>query len=49
MPEASDLAGLRRALRLVLLHHLGGRGLKSWDLLGELGRLGGARNAPSDD
>lgn len=37
--DADDLAGLRRALRPVLKHHLGGRGLKSWDLLGELGRL----------
>ncbi|MFT4178049.1 MAG: DNA repair protein RecO [Thermomonas sp.] len=39
MPEADDLASLRVPLRLVLLHHLGGRGLKSWDMLGELGRL----------
>lgn len=39
MPAPDDLAGLRRALRPVLLHHLGGRGLKSWELLGELGRL----------
>ena len=38
-PEGSDVAGLRRALRPVLLHHLGGRGLRSWELLGELGRL----------
>ncbi|MDO5506077.1 MAG: DNA repair protein RecO [Pseudoxanthomonas suwonensis] len=38
-PTGEDLASLRRALRPVLLHHLGGRGLKSWDLLGELGRL----------
>ena len=38
-PEADDLAGLRRALRPVLLQLLGGRGLHSWDLLGELGRL----------
>ncbi|NUS39161.1 MAG: DNA repair protein RecO [Lysobacter sp.] len=38
-PEADELAGLRRALRPVLAHHLGGRGLKSWELLGELGRL----------
>lgn len=38
-PEAEDLAGLRRALRPVFMHHLGGRGLKSWELLGELGRL----------
>jgi DNA repair protein RecO (recombination protein O) len=49
MPGSSDLAGLRRALRPVLLHHLGGRGLKSWDLLGELGRLGGSRNTPTGD
>lgn len=34
-----DLASLRRALRPVLLHHLGGRGLKSWEMIGELGRL----------
>jgi DNA repair protein RecO (recombination protein O) len=26
-------------LRSVLAHHLGGRGLKSWEMLGELGRL----------
>lgn len=38
-PDGGDLAGLRRVLRAVLLHHLGGRGLRSWDLLGELGRL----------
>ena len=38
-PDADDLTGLRRALRPVLLHHLGGRGLKSWDMLADLGRL----------
>jgi len=38
-PEGDDLAGLRRALRPVLLHLLGGRALKSWDLLGDLARL----------
>ena len=38
-PEADDLASLRLALRSVLAHHLGGRGLKSWEMLGELGRL----------
>ena len=38
-PEADDLAGLRHALRGVLAHHLGARGLKSWELIGELGRL----------
>ena len=39
MPDADDLAGLRRALRPVLEHHLDGRGLKSWDMLAELGRI----------
>ncbi len=39
MPDEDDLAGLRRALRPVLAHHLGGRGLKSWELMGELGRI----------
>jgi DNA repair protein RecO (recombination protein O) len=49
LPEASDLAGLRRALRPVLVHHLGGRGLKSWELLGELGRLTAPRDEPAVD
>jgi DNA repair protein RecO (recombination protein O) len=39
LPAADDLAGLRRALRPVLLHHLGGRPLRSWDLIGALGRV----------
>ncbi len=34
--ETADLAGLRRALRSVLAHHLGPRGLKSWELASEL-------------
>src|SRR3546814_11831721 len=38
MPDADDLQGLRRALRAVLAHYLGGRGLKSWELMGELRR-----------
>jgi DNA repair protein RecO (recombination protein O) len=38
-PDSHDLAGLRKALRPVLLHHLGGRGLRSWEFLGELDRL----------
>ncbi|MFN7184505.1 MAG: DNA repair protein RecO [Thermomonas haemolytica] len=42
LPDAEDLASLRMPLRAVLLHHLGGRGLKSWDMLGELGRLAAA-------
>ena len=43
MPESDDLAGLRRVLRDVFAHHLGARGLKSWDMLGELARLGRPR------
>lgn len=35
-PDTADLAGLRRALRSVLSHHLGPRGLKSWELAAEL-------------
>jgi DNA repair protein RecO (recombination protein O) len=46
-PGPDDLAGLRRALRPVLLQLLGGRGLRSWDLLGELGRL--APRSPAND
>lgn len=38
MPDAEDMAGLRRAMREVLMHHLGGRGLKSWELIAGLGR-----------
>lgn len=38
-PPSDDLASLRLALRGVLAHHLGPRGLKSWELIGELGRL----------
>lgn len=41
LPNGEDLASLRLPLRGVLLHHLGGRGLKSWEMLGELGRLSG--------
>ena len=43
-PGPEDLASLRRALRDVLAHHLGPRGLKSWDMLAELGRLARPRN-----
>ncbi len=38
MPGTEDLASLRRPMRTVLLHHLGGRGLKSWEMLEELSR-----------
>ena len=39
VPNAEDLASLRLPLRAMILHELGGRGLKSWEMLGELGRL----------
>ncbi|RPE81280.1 DNA repair protein RecO [Vulcaniibacterium tengchongense] len=41
-PAAEDLPGLRRSLRVVLAHHLGPRGLKSWEMLGELKRYAAA-------
>jgi DNA repair protein RecO (recombination protein O) len=37
-PAPEDLPGLRRVLREVLSHHLGGRGLKSWELVAGLAR-----------
>jgi len=33
MPPEAELPALRRALRRVLSHHLGPRGLKSWELM----------------
>lgn len=38
-PPTQDLAALRRAMRRVLEHHLGPRGLASWQMLGELARI----------
>ncbi|MEL1264879.1 DNA repair protein RecO [Pseudoxanthomonas putridarboris] len=38
-PPPDDLASLRLALRAVLSHHLGARGLKSWEMIGDLNRL----------
>jgi DNA repair protein RecO (recombination protein O) len=38
-PPTEDLSGLRRALREVLAVHLGGRGLKSWEMMGDLARM----------
>ncbi|KAG0927969.1 hypothetical protein G6F31_017865 [Rhizopus arrhizus] len=35
-PDAADLASLRLPMRRVLAHHLGPRGLKSWELLEQL-------------
>ncbi|UNK50390.1 DNA repair protein RecO [Lysobacter sp. S4-A87] len=45
-PEPDDLQGLRRAMRGVLAHHLGSRGLKSWEMLAELGRVTARREPP---
>ena len=42
-PEAADLASLRLPLRAVLAHHLGSRGLKSWEMSASLVRLGAPR------
>ena len=39
MPAPADLPGLRRVLRDLLADQLGGRGLKSWDLMAQLGRI----------
>jgi DNA repair protein RecO (recombination protein O) len=36
IPAPDDLSSLRPQMRAVLLHHLGGRGLKSWEMLGDL-------------
>mgnify|MGYP001392322566 FL=1 len=38
-PGPQDLASLRLPLRAVLAHHLGPRGLKSWEMAAALGRL----------
>ena len=43
VPATDDLASLRLPMRAVLLHHLSGRGLKSWEMLSDLGRLSVAR------
>ncbi|MDQ3617942.1 MAG: DNA repair protein RecO [Pseudomonadota bacterium] len=49
IPCNEDLAGLRRAMREVLAHHLGGRGLKSWEMLGPLARMVPRAPAAEDD
>jgi len=36
MPPEAELPALRRALRRVIAHHLGPRGLKSWELMAAL-------------
>lgn len=44
-PDPEDLQGLRRAMRDVLSHYLGSRGLKSWEMLAELGRVTARRES----
>ncbi|PJK12536.1 DNA repair protein RecO [Lysobacteraceae bacterium NML120232] len=39
LPDAQDLASLRRPMRQLLAHYLGGRGLKSWEMAAQLHRL----------
>lgn len=39
LPADEDLSSLRRPMREVLAFHLGPRGLKSWEMLGELARV----------
>lgn len=43
--QPGDIASLRRPMRQLLVFHLGGRGLKSWEMLGALQRLKPARSA----
>lgn len=38
LPAAEDMPALRRSMRAVLAQHLGGRGLKSWEMLEDLMR-----------
>ena len=33
MPSLDDLTSLRVPMRVLLQHHLGARGLKSWDMM----------------
>ncbi|WP_024869599.1 DNA repair protein RecO [Pseudoxanthomonas suwonensis] len=42
-PGPADLASLRLPLRAVLAHHLGSRGLKSWEMAASLGRIASSR------
>jgi len=43
LPPVTELPHLRRALRRVIAHHLGARGLKSWELMAALPGGGGVR------
>ncbi len=48
-PCTEDMPGLRRAMRTLLLHHLGGRGLKSWELIAALPRTPAAPAQASEE
>lgn len=45
MPASADMPGLRRVMRSVLSHHLGPRGLKSWEMLAGLPNAGAGGRA----
>lgn len=49
LPAEEDLASLRLPMRELLGHHLGPRGLKSWEMPGELARLAPPGAAGSGD
>ncbi|MFC3551259.1 DNA repair protein RecO [Lysobacter cavernae] len=49
LPEADDLSSLRRAMRGVLAHYLGPRGLKSWEMLAELARVAPKAKLPQSE
>lgn len=38
-PDEDDLPALRRAMRELLMRHLGGRGLRAWEMAPELARI----------
>ena len=44
-PALEELAELRRGLRAVLAHHLGGKPLRAWGLMAEVARLGSVQGA----
>ncbi|GAB6197239.1 DNA repair protein RecO [Lysobacter xanthus] len=43
-PAPGDLAALRRGMRRVIEHHVGPRGLASWQMLADLARVGAGRS-----
>lgn len=49
LPAGDDLPGLRRVMRGVLAHHLGSRGLKSWEILAGLPKTSQQAIVPSEN